>query len=545
MKKFKSAFSVYLMIGLLIFASFAQADGQTARNEREVRDILRSVNSKIDDFRYNVRGELSRGSAGRDMRDEIDDGLKNLEDSLGNFDDKFQRRRETGEDVTDVLRSAKYINDSLNLNRINGGKIQNNWTEIRGLLDRLASNYAVGWSWNSQSGRDPNYNSDDNHFPNDNRSANNYPAPSMNSYNSTLTGTYKLDASRSEDAREIAARAISGGNVRNDTAAQKDLENKLEAPEQLIIDVRGSQVNLASSRAPQVTFTADGRDRTETAGGKTIRVRATLRGQELTVSSLGGDSDYTVIFAPIDNGGAMRITRRITTGYLRETIFAESIYQKTDSVARFGDNGTSSGDYSSNDQQGTRNNYPNNYPTTTGRTGEFVVPDGTILTGILENDVDAGVSQNNDRFRMTVQSPNQYRGAFIEGYLSGISRSGKVSGRSQITFNFERIKLPNGQTYDFAGFLQSVMDENGKTVRVDTEGAARGKDQTKETVKRGGVGAGIGAIIGAVIGGAPGAAVGAVIGGAGGAGSVILQGKDDLKLGKGSSITVQSSSPIR
>ena len=146
---------------------------------------------------------------------------------------------------------------------------------------------------------------------------------------------------------------------------------------------------------------------------------------------------------------------------------------------------------------------------------------------------------------MSVQSPNEYRGAVVEGYLSGISRSGKVTGRSQITFNFERIKLPSGQTYDFAGFLQNVTDENGKVVKVDTEGTARGNNQTKETVTRGGIGAGIGAIIGAVIGGAPGAAVGAVIGGAGGAGSVVLQGKDDLRLRKGSSITVQSSSPIR
>jgi len=328
------------------------------------------------------------------------------------------------------------------------------------------------------------------------------------------------------------------------------LENKLESPEQLMIDVRGNQVILASSRAPQVTFTADGRDRTETAGGKTIRVRATLRGQELTVSSLGGDNDYTVVFASIDNGRAMRVTRRITTDYVRETIFVESVYQKTDAVAQINGGGISSGDsngdYSSSDQD-VRNNYPNNnYPTTTtGRTGEFIVRNGTILTGILENDIDAGVSQNNDRFRMSVQSPNEYRGAIIEGYLSGISRSGKVSGRSQITFNFERIRLANGQTYDFAGFLQSVTDENGKTVKVDTEGTARGSNQTKETVKRGGIGAGIGAIIGGVIGGGAGAAIGAVIGGSAGAGSVVLQGKDDLKLRKGSSITVQSSSSIR
>lgn len=549
MKKFKSAFSIYLTTGLLIFASLAQADGQTNRNEREVRDILRSVNSKIDDFRYNLDGELSRSSTGRDIEDEINDGLKNLEDSLENFDNKFQMRRENAEDVTDVLRSAKYINDFLNLNRIKGGKTQNNWTVIRSLLDRLASNYGVRWSWDNQSGRDPNYNSNDNRFPNDNRSSNNYPSTRTNSYSFSLTGTYKLDTLRSENTREIADRAIGNGNARNNKDSQGDLENKLESPEQITIDVRGNQITLASSRAAPITFTADGRDRSETSNGKTTRVRATLRGQELTVSSLGGDNDFTVVFTSIENGSAMRVTRRITTDYLSQTVFAESIYQKTDSAARLGDNrslsGDTGGDYSSNDQQDTRNNYPNNYPTTTGRIGEFVVPNGTILTGTLENDIDAGVSQTGDRFRLTVQTPNEYRGAVVEGYLSGINRSGKVSGRSQITFNFERVKLSNGQTYDFAGFLQSVTDENGKTVQVDTEGMAKGKDQTKETIKRGSIGAGLGAIIGVIAGGGKGAAIGAIIGGGAGAGSVVLQGKDDLKLRKGSSLTVQASSSIQ
>ena len=317
----------------------------------------------------------------------------------------------------------------------------------------------------------------------------------------------------------------------------------------MIIEVRGSQVTLASSNASQLTFTADGRDRTENAAdGKTIRVRSTLRGQELTVSSLGGETDYTVVFTPIDNGKALRVTRRITTDYLRETVFAESVYTKTDGAAKFDNspNYDDGGNYSSNDRNDHRTNSPNNYPTVkNGRTGEFIVPNGTIVTGILEKGINTKVSQNKDRFEMTVQSPNEYRGAVVEGYISGVNRSGKISGRSQITFNFERIRLSNGRVYDFNGFLQSVADENGKTVKVDTEGTAQGDNQTTETVKRGGIGAGLGAIIGAIAGGGKGAAIGAIIGGGAGAGSVIVQGKDDLQLKAGSTITVQASSPIR
>ena len=539
MSKFRSVFSVYLMAGLMVFGLLSQAEAQGVRNERNVRDILRSLNSKVDDFRLSIDNEFSEGSISGDEENDFNDDLQNFEDSLKQFDDKFQRRRENADDVTSVLSSAKRINDFANARRFRS-TAQRDWANVRTLLDRLASNYQVAWNWKDGV-------SNDDLYPNP---TNNYPTTRANSTLSYgLTGTYKFDGARSENPRDIAESAIRDGNVQNNTNAQSDLENKLQAPDQVMIDVRGAnQVTLASSNAPQITFVADGRDRTENLGnGKTLRVRSTLRGQELTVASLGGDTDYTVIFASIDGGKALRVTRRITTDYLRQTVFAESIYEKTDSVARFETNPNyDNGTYSSNEPQDNRTNYPNNYPTTrTGRTGDFIVPSGTILTGILEKDIDTNVSQNNDRFELVVQAPNQYRGAIIEGYISGVNRSGKVSGRSQITFNFERIRMSNGQTYEFAGVLQNVTDENGRTVKVDTEGVARGDSQTKETVKRGGIGAGVGAIIGAIAGGAKGAAIGAIIGGGAGAGSVIVQGKDDLQLRAGSSVTVQASSPNR
>ena len=381
-----------------------------------------------------------------------------------------------------------------------------------------------------------------------------------------MTGTYQIDVSRSENSKDIADRAIDNNNVNNNSNRQ-DLEEKLEAPEQLAIDVRGNQVTLASSKASPVSLAVNGQERTENIGGRTVRLRATLRGDELVISSLGGESDFTITYSSLDNGRGLKVTRRITTDYLRQTVFAESVYNKTDAVAKLGiDNGNYSDDndanypnnndddgtYSSNDPKDDPNtnnsgrNYPNNNPRTTyPRNGKYIVPNGTIITGILDNEINTKVSQNNDRFTMTVQSPNEFRGAIIEGHLSGIDRSGKVSGRSEVTFNFDRIRLRNGQTYDFAGTLQSATDQDGKTVKVGTEGDVKSDSQTKETVKRGGIGAGLGAIIGAIAGGGKGAAIGAIIGGGAGAGSVILTGKEDVELQQGSTVTVQASSPIR
>ncbi len=543
MTRLSGVFSVYLMFGLTVFGFVgqmnAQTNAQTTRNERGVRDVLRSLNSKVDDFRYSLDNELGRNSISRDDENEIGNDVRNFEKSLDDFGDKLDRRRENADDVRNVLTAAQVVNDFLNAKRF-GSLTQKDWTEIRALLNRLAADYQVSWNWNGGGGE---YNR-----PANAPSGGNYPAANS-SLSNALTGTYQLDATRSENAREIADRAVRDGGADNSQNAQTDLEGKLEAPEQVVIEVRGTQVTLVSSNASPLTLTADGRDRTEnTADGKTIRVRATLRGQELTVASGGGETDYAITFASIDGGKALKVTRRITTDYLRETVFAESVYTKTDAAAKLGNqpNDNDNGTYSSSDRNDNRTNLPNNYPTVkSGRTGDYIVPNGTIVTGILEKDIDTKVSRNKDRFTLVVQTPNEYRGAIVEGYLSGVNRSGKVSGRSQITFNFERITLSNGQVYDFNGFLQSVANENGKIVKVDTEGTAQGDSQTKETVKRGGIGAGIGAVIGAIAGGGKGAAIGAIIGGGAGAGSVIVQGKDDLQLRSGSTITVQTSSPIR
>jgi hypothetical protein len=544
MSRFRSVFAVYAAIGLMLCGFAAQTNAQKSRNEREIRNIVQNLDSKVDDLRYSLEYGLKNSSGDDQDADTVENYVSTLDGKIKDFQDNLNQRRENSDDVTDILNAAKGINDFLADNRINN-TVQKDWTGVRTLLDQLASNYNVSWSWTNGSSNYPNRNVPTSNYPTTNNSNN------SNSYG--LTGTYQLDTSKSEDTRDI----IENSGATTD-AQREDLQNKLEAADQLAIEVRGTQVTLASSKAAPISFTADGRTKTENVGGRTIRVRAALRGQELTVSSLGGETDYTVTFTSQDNGKSMKVTRRITTDYMNQTVFAESFYNKTDSVARLdintnpNTNTTSNyptntddnnGNYSSNDQTDVPNS---NYPTTTNsRTGNFIVPNGTMITGTLENEITTKVSQNNDRFKMTVQSPNEYRGATIEGYITGINRSGKVSGRSQITFNFERITLRNGQTYEFAGFLQSVTDTNGKVVKIDTEGTAKGDNQTKETVKRGGIGAGLGALIGAIAGGGKGAAIGAIIGGGAGAGSVVLQGKDDLELHKGSMITVTASAPNR
>ena len=541
MRRIWNILSISFVIGIVFFALSDQVNAQR-RSEREIRDTVRSLNSKIDDFAYGLNYQLQSSSADQQEAGDAARDIRDLQDKVRAFQSNLDLHRENRDDVSEIIFSAKNIDGFLVSNPQNG-QIRNDWQSVKSLIDRLAAGYNIVADWDNSGG-----------YRNTDRNASNYPSPSYSPTNQTrsyanngLSGTYRLDTSQSENADQI----ITATGVAD--AQRQDLKQKLEAPDQLSIDVRGNQVTLSSSNSSAGTFNADGREISDRdSQGRNIRVRATLRGDQLTISSVGGDSDYTVTFVPQNNGRTLKVTRRITTPYLNQTVFADSIYTKLDNVATTDPSQdpnnsypSNNGDYSSSDP-GDRNTPYGNAPNAGySRTGEFIVPNGTIITGTLENMIDTKVSQNNDRFKMTVQSPLDFRGAVVEGYISGVGRSGRVSGSSNITFNFETITLRDGRRYDFAGYLQSIKDQNGKTVKVDSEGTAKGDSQTKETVKRGGIGAGAGAILGAIIGGGKGAAIGAIIGGSAGAGSVIAQGRDDVQLMPGSTITVQASSPVR
>lgn len=139
-------------------------------------------------------------------------------------------------------------------------------------------------------------------------------------------------------------------------------------------------------------------------------------------------------------------------------------------------------------------------------------------------------------------SPNQYRGATIYGHVSDVTRAGRVRGQSEMTLNFDRIRLRNGRSYNFAGLVESVRMPDGEQIEVSREGEVQEDSQTERTVGRTAVGAVTGTVIGAIAGGS-GAAKGAVLGGGLGAGSVLVQGRRNLNLRPGTSITIRAAAP--
>ena len=534
MDRFRNAISVIAVAVLAVFAFANEAEAQTL-SVKQKKDIVQNLTTRIDDFHNRLSYQLESSSSSRQASNEVMTDVRELQDHVRAFDSRIDGRRDDRDSMAELVAAAKHVNGYMTRNR-QFNALERDWDGIRIQIDRLAGNYGVtpGWGTRTTAPADDDYSAQP-------RNVSNGPA-------SPLTGTFQIDKARSENIADV----LSGSRV--GAAQRQDLESKLEAPSELAISVNGDQVTLASSKASPITFVADGSEKTETSNGKTVRVRATLNGDKLTVTSRGGETDYTIAFQASDNGRTLNVTRRITTEYLPDTVLAESVYNRTSTVAGLGIRDTSpdTGGYSSNDPNDayTRNpppTVPGRRNPTLGqpRVGEFIVPNGLVLSGMLENEIDTKIAQNNDRFRMRVNSPRDYSGAVIEGYISGVERSGRITGKGNVTFNFDRITLADGSTYDFSGFLQSVTDRNGKIIAVDQEGTASGTNQTRETVKRGGIGAGIGAIIGAIAGGGSGAAVGAAIGAGIGTGSVIATGRGDLRVPSGAVITVQSSSPIR
>ena len=164
------------------------------------------------------------------------------------------------------------------------------------------------------------------------------------------------------------------------------------------------------------------------------------------------------------------------------------------------------------------------------------------MIAILDNTLTTRQAREGDRFTLTVQSPPAYLGAVVEGYLARVDRGGRVSGRSELAMNFERIRLRSGEVRSFDGYIESIRTPNGEDVRVDNEGFIGEEDnQSTRTVTRTGIGAALGALIGAIAGGGKGAAIGAAIGAGTGAGSVFIQGRDDLELIRGSEFTIRAS----
>jgi hypothetical protein len=479
-------------------------------NDFQMRQLVDRLNVRSATFSRNLRQDVNRTSNGGYSADEIRRQLSDFEMALVQLRNRVNSRQVSSTDARNVLERAAYL-DRFITDRQLSYQTKNSWSGLRTDLESLANAFNIAWNWSNVPGT----------------------IPGGGGYGTgrDLTGTFRLNSSRGDDVRRAVDEATRNLSLAERQRVYDSLMRRLDPPQMLAIDRRGSSVTIASTRAPQINFVADGREQVETTqGGRTVRVRADLSGDRLTINRTGERAnDFTVTFEPSRDGRELLVTRTLYSDRVTQPVSVRTYYDRVSDVAQL--------DIYNTNPEGNQGNVGD------VATGTFVVPNGTQLVGVLNNDLSTQNVREGDRFTMTVRSPGEYDGATIEGSVLNVSRGGRVSGRSEMTLDFDTIRLRDGRSYRFAGILEAVRTPTGDVVRVDNEGAVRDSDQTKQTVTRTAIGTAVGAIIGAIAGGGKGAAIGAVIGAGAGAGSVYIQGRNDLDLSAGTEVTVRSTGP--
>jgi hypothetical protein len=482
------------------------ANGSFRLSESELNQLIQRIENGGDTFRVSLTDAFSQRAYDRTRSEgNMNDALRGFKKATNQVRIRFDARELISDDVKHLLDQAEPLDNFMRDNPLTD-RLKSDWSTLRGDLSVLASAYDLAPSWGTS------------------------PSLKTGSGNpNRLTGTFRLDSSRSDNPWDKAQRATQ--NLRTDER-QKVVDQilaRLESPQMLMIERRGTTMTIASSLAPQTTFEADGRERQEQlSNGRWTKVIATLRGEQLVVSSNGyKENDFNVTFDASESGHGLRVRRQIYSDRLTQPVVVDSVYDRTADVAQWNvdkDSRPALGNASAN-------------------SGEFIVRDGETLVAILNSNLTTKLSQHGDLFTMTVRGPSQFEGAVIEGTVGSVDQGGRLAGRSEMSLSFDRIRLRNGQTYKFSGVLGNVRLLNGDTVKVDNEGSAQGSNQTTQTIQRAGIATAVGAIIGAIAGGGKGAAIGGIIGAAGGAGTVFIQGKDNLELPVGTELTIRASGP--
>lgn len=177
-------------------------------------------------------------------------------------------------------------------------------------------------------------------------------------------------------------------------------------------------------------------------------------------------------------------------------------------------------------------------PTRPRSAGPVTIPNGTELRIRLSTPINTKTSRVGDTFKATVVSPSAYESATVEGHISLLNKSGRVSGKTELGLAFDTLTLADGRQTRIDADLVKVY-ESESVKKVDEEGRVESGSRTKESEVRGGVGAAAGAIIGGIVGGGKGAIIGAILGGAAGVGSLYVEGNKDLILDAGTEMVIR------
>jgi len=172
--------------------------------------------------------------------------------------------------------------------------------------------------------------------------------------------------------------------------------------------------------------------------------------------------------------------------------------------------------------------------------GLFNIPNGTELRLRLITSISTKTNRVGDSFTAAVTFPSSYDGARVQGHISSLNRSGRVTGKTELALAFDSITLADGRQRALDADLERIVISE-RVKKVDEEGRIESGSRTRDSEVRGGIGAAAGAVIGGIVGGAKGAVVGVLLGGAAGVGTVYVEGNNDLILDTGTEMVIRTA----
>ena len=159
-----------------------------------------------------------------------------------------------------------------------------------------------------------------------------------------------------------------------------------------------------------------------------------------------------------------------------------------------------------------------------------LVPEGSTLRLRLETPLSSETAEPGQEFTATSSSALVIAGvealpagSRVFGHVSHAAGAGKVSGRGELTLEFDRIAAPGGA--EMAIEAEPLPRKARSTVKKDA-GKVAGA-------------AGVGAIVGGIIGGGKGAAIGGAVGGSAGTGVVLATKGEEVVLPQGVSLDLR------
>ena len=168
---------------------------------------------------------------------------------------------------------------------------------------------------------------------------------------------------------------------------------------------------------------------------------------------------------------------------------------------------------------------------TTVPAGMVRVPAGTEIDVRLQNSLNSGTAQVEDRFEGTTLvdvridgRPVVPAGSVVRGVITAVEPATRTNRTARMTVSFDQVTV-NGRSYPMRGTVTQAIEGEG----------IRGE------AGRVGTGAGVGAIIGGILGGFRGALAGILIGGGG---TIAATEGKEVELPQGSVLRVRVDSPL-